>query len=274
VRKLDIILKELCERKSQLITSFIAITLGITVIVGIRTVTYFSEKAVALELDNLGANVLILPTIPYAIVLQHGMERNPHYPGIIGVRDDTLRAVLTDVARCLACDGIRKLILLNYHGGNSQLLPVIACHIEAEVPELHVFTHFAIEGMDIAGLFPDEVTGHGCAFETSLDLALCPEHVWLDTNPPVNQPRGLHPEPPARLRHFPDWVYTTRGHGYIGDPKQASAEKGETMVEQALAVFVPTVETIARLDVKELEPPEKPNAPFRRRQPRGRGIEV
>lgn len=61
MRKLDIVLKELCERKSQLITSFIAITLGITVIVGIRTVTYYSEKAVALELDNLGANVLILP---------------------------------------------------------------------------------------------------------------------------------------------------------------------------------------------------------------------
>ena len=59
--KLDIIVKELCERKSQLITSFIAITLGITVIVGIRTVTFYSEKAVARELDNLGANVLILP---------------------------------------------------------------------------------------------------------------------------------------------------------------------------------------------------------------------
>ena len=61
MRKIDIIVKELCERKSQLITSFIAITLGITVIVGIKTVTFYSEKAVARELDNLGANVLILP---------------------------------------------------------------------------------------------------------------------------------------------------------------------------------------------------------------------
>ncbi len=61
MRKLDIILKELSERKSQLVTSFIAITLGITVIVGIKTVTFYSEKAVASELDNLGANVLVLP---------------------------------------------------------------------------------------------------------------------------------------------------------------------------------------------------------------------
>lgn len=61
MRTLDIIVKELYERKSQLVTSFIAIALGIMVIVGIRTVTFYSEKAVARELDNLGANVLILP---------------------------------------------------------------------------------------------------------------------------------------------------------------------------------------------------------------------
>ena len=61
MRLSSIIVKELFERRSQLITSFIAIVLGITVIVGIRTITHFSEKAVARELDNLGANVLILP---------------------------------------------------------------------------------------------------------------------------------------------------------------------------------------------------------------------
>ncbi len=42
-------------------TSFVAIALGITVIVAVRTMSTFSEKAVAGELDNLGANVLILP---------------------------------------------------------------------------------------------------------------------------------------------------------------------------------------------------------------------
>ena len=61
MRTLDIVLKELLERKSQLVTSFIAITLGITVIVAIRTVTHFSEIAVERELNNLGANVLVLP---------------------------------------------------------------------------------------------------------------------------------------------------------------------------------------------------------------------
>jgi len=56
-----IVLKELFERKSQLITSFMAILLGITVIVSIKTITFFSQNAVAEELDNLGANALIIP---------------------------------------------------------------------------------------------------------------------------------------------------------------------------------------------------------------------
>ena len=53
--------RELFERKSQMLTCFLAILLGITTVVAIKNVTYYSEKAVARELDSLGANVLVLP---------------------------------------------------------------------------------------------------------------------------------------------------------------------------------------------------------------------
>ncbi|MFO7650547.1 MAG: ABC transporter permease [bacterium] len=56
-----IVWREIFERKNQLATSFLAIFLGITAIVAIRNVTYYSQKAVAAELDALGANILILP---------------------------------------------------------------------------------------------------------------------------------------------------------------------------------------------------------------------
>lgn len=59
IRKL--VLKEISQRGNQLISSLLAITLGIAVIVGIKNITAFSEKAVSRELDALGANVLILP---------------------------------------------------------------------------------------------------------------------------------------------------------------------------------------------------------------------
>lgn len=56
-----LVYREIFERKNQLATSFIAILLGITAIVAIKNVTFYSEKAVAKELDALGANILILP---------------------------------------------------------------------------------------------------------------------------------------------------------------------------------------------------------------------
>jgi putative ABC transport system permease protein len=56
-----IIWKELWLRKSQLISALLAITLGIAVIVGIQTVSVVSEKAVKVKLDNLGANIMVLP---------------------------------------------------------------------------------------------------------------------------------------------------------------------------------------------------------------------
>jgi putative ABC transport system permease protein len=52
---------EIGQRKTQLITGILAITLGISVIVAIRSISLVSEKAVAINLDNLGANILVLP---------------------------------------------------------------------------------------------------------------------------------------------------------------------------------------------------------------------
>lgn len=56
-----LVLQELLERKNKLITSGLAIVLGIAIIVMIQTITTYSEKAIAKELDALGANILILP---------------------------------------------------------------------------------------------------------------------------------------------------------------------------------------------------------------------
>lgn len=56
-----LVLREMVQRKSKLVTSGLAIILGIAAIVAIHTITTYSEKAVNKQLDALGANVLILP---------------------------------------------------------------------------------------------------------------------------------------------------------------------------------------------------------------------
>ncbi len=56
-----IIWLELWKRKSQLISGILAITLGIAVIVAIQSISVVSKQNVAKKLDNLGANILVLP---------------------------------------------------------------------------------------------------------------------------------------------------------------------------------------------------------------------
>ena len=57
----SLVWREIFERKSQLLTSFLAILLGFTVIVSIQNISHYSELAVAREMDSLGANVFVLP---------------------------------------------------------------------------------------------------------------------------------------------------------------------------------------------------------------------
>eukprot|EP00456_Euglypha_rotunda_P037497 TRINITY_DN287_c0_g3_i1.p1 TRINITY_DN287_c0_g3~~TRINITY_DN287_c0_g3_i1.p1 ORF type:complete len:227 (+),score=59.08 TRINITY_DN287_c0_g3_i1:666-1346(+) len=53
--------RELSERPSAMLTSTLAILLGVTALVAIRHVTVFSEREVGQQLQSLGANVLVLP---------------------------------------------------------------------------------------------------------------------------------------------------------------------------------------------------------------------
>ena len=61
MRLRTLIARELWERPVPMLTCLLAIGLGVTALVAIRTVTHYSEMAVAREMDSLGANVLILP---------------------------------------------------------------------------------------------------------------------------------------------------------------------------------------------------------------------
>lgn len=56
-----LIWKEIWQRPTAMVTCLLAITLGIAALVAIRSVTVFSEAAVAQQLESLGANVLLLP---------------------------------------------------------------------------------------------------------------------------------------------------------------------------------------------------------------------
>jgi putative ABC transport system permease protein len=70
-----LIWKELWQRPTAMVTCLLAITLGVTAVVAIRSVTLFSERAVAEQMESLGANVLLLPQ---AVSLQDYYSADAH----------------------------------------------------------------------------------------------------------------------------------------------------------------------------------------------------
>jgi putative ABC transport system permease protein len=84
--------RELFERKSQMLTIFLGILLGITTVIAIKNITFYSEKAVAREMDSLGANVLILPK---SVTLQDYYSADMHDDVI--PEEYVMRLVMSDV---------------------------------------------------------------------------------------------------------------------------------------------------------------------------------
>ena len=61
MRLRDLVVREIVQRPAPMVTCFLAVALGVTALVAIQSITQSSEQEVAGQLENLGANVLVLP---------------------------------------------------------------------------------------------------------------------------------------------------------------------------------------------------------------------
>jgi len=173
-----------------------------------------------------GGAVLLLPAMPFGVNTNH-----LQIPGglALSVTPTTLLKLLADLADSLSRQGIRKLVLLNGHGGN-ELKPLAR--------ELHHRTDVFICVCDwfrmAADLYPKifKAPGeHADEVETSLGLAFFPEFVHME-----QAGSGA-----KRATRFPaiekGWVSITRpwhlltADTGVGDPAAASAEKGRRLMK-------------------------------------------
>src|SRR5204862_4029034 len=122
-----------------------------------------------------GAKVLLLPTIPYGVNTNH-----LRIPGAVAcsVTPTTLLHLLTDLVDSLERQGVRKLVLLNGHGGN-ELKPLTR--------ELHHQTSVFLCVCDwyrmATDLYPeifDKPGEHADEVETSLGLAYFSDLLRMD----------------------------------------------------------------------------------------------
>ncbi|MEN6625847.1 MAG: creatininase family protein [Candidatus Sumerlaeia bacterium] len=171
-----------------------------------------------------GARVVCLPTLPY------GVDCNLlDFPLSIHVSQAALDAMIRDIIVSLRRHGIRKVVILNGHGGND-FTPFIR-QIQCDT-DVHVFVvNWWTVGNDRYGEIFDEPDDHAGEMETSVALALYPELVEMDR-------AGDGVPAPFRLEALREgWARTSRrfsrltDHCAAGDPRLATPEKGKAYLE-------------------------------------------
>ncbi len=102
-----------------------------------------------------------------------------NYPGTLSLSPASLIAVLSEIGASVARAGVRKLVLLNSHGGNVALLDMVAQDLRARHRLLAVKATWHRFGYP-DGLFSEEELKHGIHagdIETSLMLSFRPDLV-------------------------------------------------------------------------------------------------
>src|SRR4051812_12879152 len=173
-----------------------------------------------------GAKVLLLPVMPFGVNTNH-----LQIPGglALSVTPTTLLHLLTDLVDSLERQGVRKLLLLNGHGGN-ELKPLTReLHHRTKV-FLCVCDWYRMAADEYRTLF-DQPGEHADEVETSLGLAYFPQLM----SPELADNGAARPSRFEAINR--GWVSITRpwhlvsANTGLGDPKAATAEKGRRLME-------------------------------------------
>ena len=189
--------------------------------------TDIMSARVAARANAMGAHVLVLPTMPYGV--NSNQVPNPYAQSI---RPATLVAVVKDVVDTLEKQGIRKVVIVNGHGGNTTTLGSALRELFASNPKMFVamvetWTPYAAELNSIIETPGD----HSSEEETSVSLALFPNQVQMDKAVKAKDSvLALDSMKVPYIAFMRPWNLVSDNTG-VGDPTKASAAKGQKLVD-------------------------------------------
>ena len=210
------------------------------------------RHAVALMPDELP--VTILPTLPIGKSDEHIA-----YPGTLTVHYETLIRLWTEVGESVNRAGVRKLVLFNSHGGQPELMTIVARDLRVRLGMLVVAVNWFALGLP-DGLFGEEEQRHGIhggAIETSMMLHLAPDLVDREecrnftslSAEMASRYRDLAPEGPVSF----GWqTQDLNPYGACGDARDADPERGRALVEHAASRLVDLLREIDRFPLDTL----------------------
>ena len=187
---------------------------------------------------------VILPTIPFGVntgQMDIMLDMNI-YPS-------TQMAILKDTIEVLQNHGIRKLLVLNSHGGNN-FKPLLR-ELGAKFPGMFLTFCDWFRSVDKSQYF-QEGGDHADEMETSVIMHLFPD--WVDLNTAgdgaakSSKITGINEGWAWAERR---WSLVTKDTG-IGDPKYSNAQKGEKYIEAVTNKISNLIVELCAVDVNHL----------------------
>ncbi|SEO45147.1 creatinine amidohydrolase [Amycolatopsis saalfeldensis] len=194
------------------------------------TDTMLAEAVVDGALARLGGEpaVVRLPSLPFG--------HSPHhlFAAAVSLSAATLSAVLADVLDSLVVSGFRRVLVVNGHGGNDEIMRLA-------VKQHALRADVALAACSYWSLGEGGSPGHAGAFETSLMLAARPELVRERVPHPAVTPPPLFDQPPypgLTVERHGEWA---RVGGSTDDATAATAERGQDLLAARVTALAEAV---------------------------------
>jgi creatinine amidohydrolase len=160
--------------------------------------------------------------------------------GTLTLSAETALRVWTEIGLSVARAGVRKIVIVNSHGGNLDLCSILSRELRVQAGMIAVKTQWHSFGLP-PGVFSaqEERFGiHGGDGETSLMLHFRPDLVDMGAAQDFRSTAETAPIPPTGPTSLA-WVASDLNpHGVVGEAHLATAEKGRLAARHMVAGFI------------------------------------
>lgn len=204
---------------------------------------HFIAKAIAEEAAKR-TGVACLQVIPFGVSHHHRQ-----FWGTVHVSLETLKNYVKDICLSLNFFGVRKIVIVNGHGGNLPALTELARELRENGIFISIFQWWPAASKLLPEIFKPEERGHAGAEETSMNLALHPHLVCLDKA--VDEEVRRHFAEAGGITLPLDTADYTNS-GVFGKSTTASAEKGRKVFEAVVNELVKHVNLLKNAKIEDL----------------------
>ena len=181
-------------------------------------------------------------------------DEHLNFPGTLTLTGDTLLQTILEIAESLYRAGFRKLLMINGHGGQPQVLQMASREMRLRHGDMIMIPHdvFRVPNVENEFLSAQEqkMAMHAGHSETAVMLALAPECVHIE-RAVANYPPEFPCPTLSSGRPAAAWAsYDFGPSGVIGDPTGATAEQGHAILDSLAASWAQAITEIHHMEWK------------------------